>query len=185
MVWSPGCPRDFQESWVKNYAHRHSLKIEGTFWYTKKILLCVYAVCIISSVWLFVTPWIVACKAPLSMEFSRQEYCIGLPFPSPRDLPNPGIEHTSSLSPELAGGFFTTEPPESESEVAQSCLTLLDPVDCSPPGSSVHGILQARTLEWVAISFSRGIFPTQGSNPDLPHIAGRCFILWATSCCCC
>ena len=45
---------------------------------------------------------------------------------------------------------------ESESEVAQSCLTLCDPVDCSPPVSSVHGILQARILEWVAISFSRG-----------------------------
>ena len=38
----------------------------------------------------------------------------------------------------------------------QSCLTLCDPVDCSPPDSSVHGILQARILEWVAISFSRG-----------------------------
>ena len=45
---------------------------------------------------------------------------------------------------------------ESESEVAQSCPTLWDPVDCSPPGSSVHGIFQARELEWVAISFSRG-----------------------------
>ena len=45
---------------------------------------------------------------------------------------------------------------KSESEVAQSCLTLCDPMDCSPPGSSVHGILQARILEWVAISFSRG-----------------------------
>ena len=44
---------------------------------------------------------------------------------------------------------------ESESDVAQSCPTLCDPVDCSPPGSSVHGILQARLLEWVAISFSR------------------------------
>ena len=44
---------------------------------------------------------------------------------------------------------------ESQSEVAQSCPTLCDPVDCSPPGSSVHGILQARILEWVAISFSR------------------------------
>ena len=41
-------------------------------------------------------------------------------------------------------------------KVAQSCLTLCDPVDCSPPGSSIHGILQARILEWVAISFSRG-----------------------------
>ena len=43
---------------------------------------------------------------------------------------------------------------ESESEVAQSCPTLWDPVDCSPPGSSVHGILQARMMEWIAISFS-------------------------------
>ena len=55
------------------------------------------------------------------------------------------------------------------SKVAQSCLTLCNPMDCSPPGSSIHGILQARILEWVAISFSRGIFPTQGSNPGLPH----------------
>ena len=55
------------------------------------------------------------------------------------------------------------------SEVAQSCPTLCDPVDCSLPGSSVYGILQARILEWVTISFSRGIFPTQGSNPGLPH----------------
>ena len=44
---------------------------------------------------------------------------------------------------------------KSESEVAQSCLTLLDPMDCSPPGSSVHGIFQARVLEWGAIAFSR------------------------------
>ena len=50
--------------------------------------------------------------------------------------------------------------------VAQSCPTLMD---CSPPGSSVRGISQARILEWVAISFSRGIFLTQGSNPGLPH----------------
>ena len=46
---------------------------------------------------------------------------------------------------------------------------LCEPRDGSPPGSSVHGILQARTLEWIAISFSRGIFPTQGSNPGLLH----------------
>ena len=43
-----------------------------------------------------------------------------------------------------------------ENEVAQSCLTLCDPMDCSLPGSSVHGIFQARVLEWVVISFSRG-----------------------------
>ena len=51
--------------------------------------------------------------------------------------------------------------------VAQSCLTLCNPMDCSPPGSSVHGILQARILAWVAIL--QGIFLTQGSNPGLLH----------------
>ena len=45
---------------------------------------------------------------------------------------------------------------KSESEVSQSCLTLCDPIDSSLPGSSLHGILQAKVLEWVAISFSRG-----------------------------
>ena len=56
--------------------------------------------------------------------------------------------------------------------VAQSGLSLCDSMNCSPPGSSVHGILQARTLEWVAMPFSRVrgvVFPTQGSNPDLLH----------------
>ena len=67
-------------------------------------------------------------QAPPSLGFSRQEHWSGLPFPSPMH--------------------------ESESEVAQSCPTLSDPMDCSPPGSSVHGIFQARVLEWVAIAFS-------------------------------
>ena len=49
------------------------------------------------------------------------------------------------------------------------CLTLLNPTDCSLPGSSVHGILQTRILEWVAIPFSRRIFSTQGSNLGLLH----------------
>ena len=60
---------------------------------------------------LFATLWTVANKAPLSMGFPRQEYWSGLPFPPPGDLPDPGTEHTSSVSPALAGGFFTTEPP--------------------------------------------------------------------------
>ena len=51
--------------------------------------------------------------------------------------------------------------------VAQSRPTLCDPVDCSPPGSSVRGISQARILEWVAIFLFQGVFPTQGSNPHL------------------
>ena len=56
----------------------------------------------------FVTPWTVAYQAPLFMGFSRQEYWIGLLFPSPGDLPNPGIEPMSLTSPALAGEFFTT-----------------------------------------------------------------------------
>ena len=47
---------------------------------------------------------------------------------------------------------------KSESEVAQSCLTLSGPMDCSPPGSTIHGIIQARVLEWVAIAFSTYAF---------------------------
>ena len=52
--------------------------------------------------------------------------------------------------------------------VAQLCLTLWDPMVCSPPGSSVHGILQAGILEWVAFPLLQGILPTQGSNSGLP-----------------
>ena len=66
-----------------------------------------------------------------------------------------------------------------ESEVAQSCPTFCDPMDCSLPGSSVHGIFQARILEWVAISFSR-----RSSRPrdwtQVSCIVGRRFTIWAT-----
>ena len=54
--------------------------------------------------------------------------------------------------------------------VALLCLTLPDPMDCSLQGSSIHGIFQIRILEWVSISFSRGIFLTQGLNPHL-HVS--------------
>ena len=54
------------------------------------------------------TPWTVAHQAPLSMGFSRQEHCSGLPCPPPGDLPDPGIKPKSLTSPALAGGFFTT-----------------------------------------------------------------------------
>ena len=68
--------------------------------------------------------------------------------------------------------------PEWVSEVVQSCPTLCHPVDCSPPGFSVHGILQARILEWVTISFSRGSRPWDQTR--ISHIGGRHFNLWAT-----
>ena len=64
------------------------------------------------------------------------------------------------------------------SEVAQSCLTICNPMYCSLPGSSVHGILQARILEWVAISFSRGSSqPTDWTQ--VSRIVDRCFTIWA------
>ena len=61
-----------------------------------------------SCVWLLGTLWTAAHQAPQSMGFSREEYCSGLPCPSPGNLPNPGTEPASLVSPALAGGFFTT-----------------------------------------------------------------------------
>ena len=67
----------------------------------------------------------------------------------------------------------------SEVKVAQPCPTLCDLMGCSPPGSSVHGIFQARILEWVAISFPRGSSQLRDLT-QVSHIAGRCFTAWAT-----
>jgi len=84
-------------------------------------------------------------------------------FPFPGDLPNPGIEPRSpslqedSLPAEPQGkAKYTVNQPfkASACSVAKSCLTLCDPVDCSPPDSSVYEISQARTLEWAVIPFS-------------------------------
>ena len=77
-------------------------------------------------------------QAPQSLGFSRQEHWSGLPLPSPMH--------------------------ESESEVTQSCLTPREPMDCSPPGSSVHGIFQARVLEWDAITMRLQRIRTQLSG---------------------
>ena len=65
------------------------------------------------------------------------------------------------------------------SEVAQSCPTLCDPMDCSLPSFSVHGIFQARILAWVAISFSRRFSQPRDWTP-VSCIVGRCFTVWAT-----
>ena len=73
--------------------------------------MCIYRYCAVlscfSRVQLLATLWTVAHQASLSMGFSRQEYWSGLPFPSPGDLLNPGIEPTSLMSPALADRFFT------------------------------------------------------------------------------
>ena len=70
-----------------------------------------------SYAWLFAAPWTVVHQAPLSMEFSRQEYWSGLSFPSPGDVPNPGIK---PASPTLQVDSLPTEPPGKPSNIIQS-----------------------------------------------------------------
>ena len=99
-----------------------------TFWICPLSNMMLLLLSRFSRVWLCATPLTAAHQTSLSLGFSRQEHWSGLPFPSPMH--------------------------ESESEVAQSCPTLSDPMDCSLPGSSVHGIFQVRVLEWGAIAFA-------------------------------
>ena len=91
-----------------------------------------------------VTPWTVACQAPLSMGILQARILEWVAMPSSR-----GCSQTRDL-------FSSVQ--------LLSCVQLFE-----IPWFSIHGILQARILEWVAMPFSRGIFPPQGSNPGLPH----------------
>ena len=193
---------------------------------------------VLSCVQLFVTPWTITFRAPLSLEYSRQEYWNGLPFPTPGTMKTWTPNHMPiklllkvflliflsiytqctliifilqliTFYKSLNSGFIYNKShtdkscftkmhlfkstlkyilidkchqliyTESESEVAKSCPILCDPMDYSLPGSSVHGILQASILEWVAVSFSR-----RSSQPRdqtrVSRIAGRHFTIWAT-----
>ena len=99
----------------------------------------------------------------------RSGYWSGQSFPSPGDLPNSGIK---PRSPTFQADSLPAEPSGTHAEdkvkyastwgCAHLCLNICNPVDCKLPGSSVHGMFQARILEWVAISFSRG-----SSNPGI------------------
>ena len=107
----------------------------------------------LSRVQLFATLWTIAHQAPLSMGFSRQEYWSGLPFPSQRDLPNPGIE---------PGSPGSTGSPASQADALPS----------EPPGK--HGLYSpwnspGQNTGMGSLSFLQGIFPTQGLNSGLPH----------------
>ena len=110
--WTDGWILDSKSKNAGWPVHGRWSSLHDTF---TECLVNVYAVetvalkaCELSHVWLFEALWTVACQAPLSMTFSRQEYLSGLPFPSPGDLLHPGIKHAS---PALAGIFFTTELP--------------------------------------------------------------------------
>ena len=109
----------------------------------------------LSHVRLLATPWTAAYQAPLSMGFSRQEYWNELPNPPPGDLPNPGIKPMSpALQVDSLPLWSAAAAAAAAAKLLQSCPTLCDPIDGGPPGPPIPGILQARTLEWVAISFS-------------------------------
>ena len=73
------------------------------------------------------------CSPPLSMEFCRQEYWSGLPFPPPGNLPNPGIEPSSLASPALTGKFFSTEPAGMHTALNRCCKMLLINMEVEEP----------------------------------------------------
>ena len=117
----------------------------------------------------------------LSMGFPMQEYWSGLPFPSPGDHPNPGIE---PMSPTLAGGFVTTQPRESESESHSVLLDSLwphglsDQISCSVVSDSLRPHESQHARPWNSPgqrtgvgshSLLQGIFATQILNPGLLH----------------
>ena len=127
--------------------------------------------------WLVTQPCLTLCNpmdcsppAPLSMDFSREEYWNGLLCPPPGGLPDPGIKPRSPT-----GRFYCLSFLKLSREI-QLSLTLCYPMDCIPPGSSVCGILQARTLKWVVMPFPRG-----SSQPrdqiQVSCIAGRFFTI--------
>ena len=143
----------------------------------------------VSCVWLCAASLTVAYQAPLSVGFSRQNYCSGLPFPSPGDLSDAGTEPVSLMSPALAGRFFSTSATWEAalnksisgasafllwngemtdclwwfSSVAQSCLTLCDPMNHSTPGLPVHHHL----LEFTQTQVHRVRDAVQPCHPRL------------------
>ena len=99
-------------------------------------ILHMYVCSVTQSCPTLVTPWTGAHQAPLSMAFSKQEYWSGLPFLSPRDLLDPRIEPGSPASPALAGGFFTTVPPE-KLILLHGCSFILEAVSISLTASNL------------------------------------------------
>ena len=134
--------------------------------------------CSFSCVWPFATSWMVTHQTPLSMGFSRQENWSGLPFPPPEDLPDPGIEPTTLVSPALAGGFFTTEPAQFSSvqfsrSVVSDSLSPHKSQHTRPPcpqlpeltQTHVHRVGDAISSSVVPFSSCPQFLPESGSFP--------------------
>ena len=146
-------------------------------WKWKKVKL-------LSRVRLFVIPWTVAYQASLSMGFLQARILEWVTISFSRGSSRPRDQTWVSC---IGGRRFNLWAiREAQFQVyikvnqlyicmkVKSSLTLCNPMDCSPPGSSVHGIFQTRVLEWVAISFSRGSSQPR-DRTQVSHTAGRCF----------
>jgi len=105
-------------------------------WFPLGICLCVCSE-LLSHVWLFATSWTIAFQALLSVEFSRQEYYSGLPFPTPEDFPGPGSKPTSLASPVLIGRVFATAPPRKLSS-GKAVLLICDSYQIFPQFRTFH-----------------------------------------------
>ena len=154
----------FQYTWFSFTAILIFLLLRGRV-SVLSLWIWVCAVCLVA-----LAPWAIAHQAPLSMEFSRQEYWIGLPFPPPRDLPDPRIE---PASPALASRVFIHM-----SELVEKMMLhdfwkwkFLSRVRLFATPWTIHSPWNSpgQNTGVGSLSLLQGIFPTQGSNPSLPH----------------
>ena len=148
-------------SWtLKNMALSYTVSlIYVNYFFPNKYVL---HACMLSRAWLFETLWTVACQAPTSMGFPRQEYWSELPFPLPGYLVEPGTETASPVSHASAGSLYYW----ATWEWCHMC-------------TSVHGILHVRILEWVAIPFCMG--SSQPKDWTRSSWTARRFLtIWAT-----
>ena len=118
---------------------------------------------LLSHVRLFMTPWTIAYQAPQSMEFSRQEYCSGLPFPSPGDRPNPGIEPGS---PAFQADALPPEPPGKPCSIPRAA-ECLGSQDTWLLGHQLHGLGQITSPLWASV-----FTPGQSVSLKTPSTSG-------------
>ena len=110
-------------------------------------------------VWSFATPWVIACQAPLSMGFSKQEYWSGLPFPAPADLLDPEIKSKPLLSPVLAGAFSTTEPPGKPSSTRHQLPIQKIRAGCTP--FLCTSTRRYKAIKGMPTQYSKNISPSE------------------------
>ena len=182
-----------------NFLKVHTFIFESQDVQLRKLTRCTLAVnemftitesgvCVLSHVWLFATPGMVALQALLSMGFSRQECWSGLLFPSPGDLPDPGTEPTFPESPPLAGRFFTTSATREALDtlnlfifhikctVLQQNIHLLINIYCSGWSESLRKDGKGRRGEFAFFFFSTSMFVLK--DPDEYRSEAKEFKVW-------